>query len=176
MATGNFNYDNRCIVVTDDDYEMDNLPPMGGYDNSSLRSYPSRFLAVSDDFDFWDIVITSGYYEAACIDYKRSYDKDVEYFIGATMYFSTKKEFFNECKTTFGLSEYRLRKVCGNVGEQDIETYLEVAYEKLTEYLAEQEEKKVNEYLDGVKQSYGYEEYETEARFSNGETIYRKVS
>lgn len=177
MATSNFYFENRCIVVTNDDYEMDNLPPLGEYDNSSLRSYPSRFLAVSDDFIFWNIVITSGYYEHACIDYQRN-DTDISEFIDgyASLGFETKKAFFDACKEEFHLTEYRLRKVCGNIGNHSIVDYLEMAYEKLTDYLAAKEETKVNKYLDGVKQSYGYEEYQTSGRFSNGETLYQKVS
>lgn len=65
MATGNFCYENRCVVVTDDDYEMDNLPEMGErVDNS--RNYPSYLIK---EFEFWDVVISAGYYEGACIDY-----------------------------------------------------------------------------------------------------------
>ena len=173
MATSNFAYDNRCIVVTNDDFEMDNLPPMGKWLNNDFN-YPSRILAISDDFDFWDIVMTSGYYEAACIDYIES-ERDVEDFLGSTCYFDTKEEFFKECKNEFGLSDYRMRKICGNMGKMPLEDYLEQSYERLTNYLREQEEIKVNDCLDRIKQTYGYEEYKTECIMSNGEAIYKKV-
>ena len=141
MATGNFAYENRCIVVTDEDYAEGNLPPMGEWEGDS-RNYPSRLLAVSDDFQFWNVVITSGYYSGACIDYKEN-DATIEDWLGATFYYATQKAFFNECHTEFGISYYRLKKVCGKVGDMDIDTYMENAYEKLTDYLREKEENKV---------------------------------
>ena len=58
----------------------------------------------------------------------------------------------------------------------DIETYIENAYEKLTDYLREKEEIKVNAYLDGVKQLYCYDEVTCIGRASNGEAFYKKVS
>lgn len=174
MATGNFLYENRCIVVTDEDWEDGNVPPLGKSDKNSSRSYSSTLLAVSDDFNFWDIVLTSAYYSGACIDYKEN-DVTVEYWLGSTYYYETQKDFFNECHNEFGLSYYRLKKICGNVGDLDIETYLENAYEKLTDYLREREEVKVNEYLDGVKKMYCYDEYVCVARASNGEAYYKKV-
>lgn len=174
MSTCNFAYENRCIVVTNDDYEMDNLPPMGEWLNGN-RSYPSRELAVSDDFKFFDVVITSGYYQDACIDYIRN-EQTAEYFLGDTMYYPTKRELFNDCKEEFGLSEYRLRKICGKVKDfNDYDEWIESAYDKITEYLADNEERKVNEYLDGVKKLYGYEEVKCAGVFSNGEGIYEKV-
>lgn len=174
MSTCNFAYVNRCIVVTNDDYEMDNLPPMGEWRNGN-RSYPSRELAVSDDFHFFDIVITSGYYQDACIDYIRN-EQTVEYFLGDTMYYPTKRKLFNCCKEEFGLSEYRLRKICGNVKNcKNYDVWIAVAYDKITEYLADNEERKVNEYLDGLKKLYGYGELGCAGVFSNGEGIYEKV-
>ena len=58
----------------------------------------------------------------------------------------------------------------------DIETYIANAYEKLTDYLREKEETKVNAYLDGVKQLYCYDEVTCIGRASNGEAFYKKVS
>ena len=69
-----------------------------------------------------------------------------------------------------------MKKVCGKVGDMDIETYIENAYEKLTDYLREKEEIKVNAYLDGVKQLYLYDEVTCIGRASNGEAFYKKVS
>ena len=109
MATGNFAYENRCIVVTDEDYAEGNLPPMGEREGDS-RNYPSRLLAVSDDFQFWNIVITTGYYSGACIDYKEN-DATIEGWLGPTFYYETQKGFFNECHNEFGISYYQLKKV-----------------------------------------------------------------
>ena len=46
MATGNFCYEHRCVVVTDGDYEMDNLPVLGEWVDKS-RSYPSRLKDIT---------------------------------------------------------------------------------------------------------------------------------
>ena len=173
MATGNFAYENRCIVVTDEDYAEGNLPPMGEWEGDS-RNYPSRLLAVSDDFKFWNVVITSGYYSGACIDYKEN-DATIEDWLGATFYYATQKAFFNECHTEFGISYYRLKKVCGKVGDMDIDSYMEKAYEKLTDELREKEENKGNAYLEGVKKMYLYDEVSCIGRASNGEAFYKKV-
>lgn len=172
MATGNFCYENRCVVVTNDDYEMDNLPEMGVcVDNS--RNYPSYLI---EEFEFWEVVLTAGYYEGACIDYiehhKRSPYDVVQGYIG---YPWSKKSLFAECKEAFGLSRRKMQAICGNVGDMDIDDYVEKATEKVGEYLAEKEEAKVNEFIDGLKQLHGYEEVCRVATFSNGETIYRKV-
>lgn len=172
MAAGNFCYENRCVVVTDGDYEMDNLPVLGEWVDKS-RSYPSRLI---ENFEFWQVVLTAGYYEGACIDYiehhKHSPYDVVQGYIG---YPSTKKELFKECKKAFGLSRLKMQAICGNVGDMDIDDYVEKATEKVGEYLAKKEEKKVNEYIDKLKEEYGYEEVCRVATFSNGETIYRKV-
>ena len=172
MATSNFCYENRCVVVTDDDYEIGNLPETGEcVDNS--RNHPSYLIK---EFEFWDVVLTAGYYEGACIDYiehpKRSPYDVVQGYIG---YPSTKKELFKECKEAFGMSRRKIQAICGNVGDMDIDDYVEKATEKVGKYLAEKEEAKVNKFIDGLKQLHGYEEVCRVATFSNGETIYRKV-
>lgn len=172
MATGNFCYENRCVVVTNDDYEIGNLPEMGEcVDNS--RNYPSYLI---EEFEFWVVVLTAGYYEGACIDYikhhKRSPYDVVQGYIG---YPSTKKELFKECKEAFGLSRLKMQAICGNVGDKDIDDYVEKATEKVGKYLAEKEEDKVNKFIDGLKQLHGYEEVCKVVTFSNGETICREV-
>ena len=43
------------------------------------------------------------------------------------------------------------------------------------EWLAAQEEVKVNDWLDELKCEYDYEEYSCMGVFSNGKTIYRKI-
>lgn len=172
MSAANFCYENRCVVVTNDDFEMDNIPEREKcIDNNS--SYPSWLIK---EFDFWEVVLTSAYYEGACIDYiehhKHSPYDVVQGYIG---YPSTKKELFKECKKAFGLSRLKMQAICGNVGDMDIDDYVEKATEKVGEYLAEKEEKEVNEYIDKLKEEYGYEEVCRVATFSNGETIYQKV-
>ena len=68
-------YQNRCVVITDDDYEFGNLPTLGDYIDIS-RSYPSRIVEIDDleltkvkeyratikPIHLHNIVVTSGYY------------------------------------------------------------------------------------------------------------------
>ena len=174
MATANFYYQNRCIVVTDNDYECGNYPTIGELLPNYNRNFPSRYLAEYD-FQYHDIIITSGYYCDACIDYDVN-DNDVDFIIGGTQYYNTQADFFNECKVQFNLSIYKLRKICGNVGDMGIENYLENAYELLTDYLRSVEEIEVNKVLDKIKEEYGYEEVTCIGRASNGEAFYQKIS
>ena len=176
MGTRNFAYDNRCIVVKDEDYEYGNIPKLGDCDND--RNYPSREIAEDDmpEFNFWTPVITSGYYADACIDYVRN-ERDAEYWLGNDAYYETKKDVIDECVREFKLSRYRLNKILPKV-YKDLPFYewYGDAINALTEYLADVEEKKVNEYLDELKAKYGYEEIGLVATASNGEGLYQKVS
>ena len=172
MATGNFCYENRCVVVSELDFEINNVPErLECVDNNN--SFPSWLI---EEFEYWEVVITSGYYEGACIDYKEHHSRSaydvVQGYIG---YPWTRKELFKLCKEEFGISDYRMRKICGNVGGMDSDEYVRVSTEKVGEYLAEKERKEVDSYIDGLKQTYGYEEYTCIGRASNGEAFYQKV-
>ena len=177
MGASNFSFDNRCIVVTNDDFEMGNVPSLTDKSDRD-RCYPSTILTISDDFRFWDIVLTYGYYEHACIDY-RDNEVTCEDWLGAWHYYSSQQELFefilNEFKTDYKLTPYRLRKVCGNKRRLSMEEYYNVAIERLTEYLRGIEEEQVNKVLDTIKKEYGYDEVAVSCRFSNGETWYSKI-
>ena len=172
MSAANFAYENRCVVVTNDDFEIDNVPERIKCINND-RNYPSWLI---EEFEFWEVVLTSAYYEGACIDYVEHHSRSpydvVQGYIG---YPWSKKELFKECKEAFGLSRRKMQAICGNVNNMDIDDYVEKATEKVGEYLAEKEVVKVNKFIDGLKQLHGYDEVERMATFSNGETIYRKV-
>lgn len=174
MATANFCYKNRCIVVTNDDYDIGFCPLIGGLTPNYNRNYPSRYLP-DYNFQYHDIIITNGYYCDACIDYDVN-NIDVEYYLGGTQYYNSQSDFFNECKVQFNLSIYKLRKICGNVGDMDIEEYLENAYELLTDYLRSVEEIEVNKVLDKIRDEYGYDEVRRIGIASNGEAFYQKIS
>lgn len=158
--------------MSDIDFEIGNVPERQEC-ISSNNGYPSWLI---EEFEYWEVVITSGYYEGACIDYiehhRRSPYDVVQGYIG---YPWTKKELFKSCKEEFGLSRYRMNKICGNVNGMDIDTYVEKSTEKVGEYLAEKERKKVETFIDGLKQLHGYEEYCCVGRASNGEAFYQKV-
>lgn len=180
MATGNFYYENRCVVVTNEDFDFGNVPAHSEFDKSSNRSYPSYFLDDAD-FDFWDVVITCGYYTAACIDYVKKYDYYGNDIVTSRMKYSWNYESVNDLirdfVREFGVTEYRAKKIIGKLSDcVDLEKFCERAFERMNDYLSELEEKKVNEFINKIKENYGYEEYETSVRFSNGETWYSKIS
>ena len=69
-GTGNFYYENVCLLVTDEDYETGNYPAYESRpinENNNFPQYPLKDW--NDDLCFWQIVMTPGYYEHACIDY-----------------------------------------------------------------------------------------------------------
>ena len=68
MATGNFSFENRCVVVTNEDYEFDNLPVLGNRVNDS-RNYPSRILKDYDFFRFYQKRRHTLSYAALYFDY-----------------------------------------------------------------------------------------------------------
>lgn len=173
MATGNFCYVNRCVVVTNDDFELDNIPNFGRCINLYSRCFSTH---VIEDFEFFKVIITTGYYEDACIDYiedpNRSFSDIIESYIGTVW---SQKELFEECRNEFHLSRRKLLKICGNVNGRSVESYIQDAIEKIGAYLAELEEVKVNKYIDGLKQTYGYDEVRRIAVASNGETFYQRI-
>lgn len=170
MGTSNFYYENRCVVVTDEDYEMGNVPELGEWRQIGREGF---HVLKESDFDFWDVVIESGYYSGACIDYRRN-ERDLEYWLGWASSYSTKKAFYKEVQEWFKISRYRLDKICGPVGD-DFDAWLERSYEVLTEYFADQEREAVNDMIDHLKTDYGYEEIAYIATASNGESFYKKV-
>lgn len=177
MATGNFSFENRCVVVTDEDYEFDNIPSLGNRVNDS-RNYPSRILKDYDFFRFYQIVLTSAYYEGACIDFFEKRDVyDIEDWLGQSQYYLYKNDFIKECCAEFGLSKYRINKLCGTIKDcgGDLECWLSNAVEKITDYLKECEAKECNKIIDQIKEDYGYVEVRCVGRFSNGECLYEKV-
>ena len=178
MGASNFKFDNRCIVVTNEDIAMGNVPPLTD-EYSSNMSYTYTELTISNDFRFLDIVLTYGYYEHACIDYIDN-GKTCEDWLGAWHYYSTQKELFefmlNEFKSDYKLTSYQLHKICGNKCNLSMEQYYNVAVTRLTAYLREIEEEQVNIVLDTIKKNYGYDEVAISCRFSNGETWYEKIS
>lgn len=175
MSTTNFSYKNRCVVVTDEDYNDNNTPTLGEWVNNN-RNYPSRILSDYDKFDFQQIVLTSGYFVDACIDF---YEKDtcIEDFLGSTGYYPCKIDFIKECKSTFNLSKYMVNKLCGTLKDfgNDMDVWIENAYIKVEEYLKEKEAEECNKIITQIKEDYGYEEYALYCVASNGEGFYNKV-
>ena len=179
MGTCNFCYENRCVVVTNEDYEDGNVPAHRTYDKSSLRSYPSYILDDSN-FEFWNVVLTAGYYADSCIDYKPKlgeYGEDVvTHTMPSAYWYSSVTELIEDLVDMFELSRYRVRKLIGKLSEcKDLECFCERAFCRVNEYLSELEEVKVNEFIDQIKEEYGYSEYGVLGIFNNGEAVYSKI-
>lgn len=179
MGTCNFCYENRCVVVTNEDYEFGNVPAHHTYDKSSLRSFPSYFLDDSV-FEFWDVVLTGGYYADACIDYKPKLDQYGQDMVTSRMryyyMYNSVTELIEDFVDEFKISRYRVRKLIGKLSEcKDLERFCERSFYRVNEYLSELEEVKVNEFIDQIKEEYGYTEYAVSGTFSNGEAVYSKI-
>lgn len=71
MSTPNFCYENRCIAITDEDINNDNLPEIEDRCHSqSNPNYCSYLLKEQPEgCGFLQAVITCAYYEGACLDY-----------------------------------------------------------------------------------------------------------
>lgn len=174
MSTPNFSYVNRCIVVSSDALEWGNHPELENT-NVGDRSYPSYIIPAG--FRFYDVLLTYGYYEAACIDYQEKDDESWECLLGYRWRDcpTTKKEFFSDMKYWFKLSEYRFRKLCNGIKRENFKyewDFTDALCEAVGIYLMEQEEQKVNEYLDKMIEDYGFTEYVCCEIFSNGEAFY----
>lgn len=180
MGATNFAYKNRCVVVTDEDYEYENHPERGEYiSNYYFRDcYPTYVLSDYDFFKFHDIVISTGYYEGGCIDFveKRGVD-DIEYYIGNQDYYRCKCDFIKEVNEEFSLSTYRIKKLCGNLKDfgGDLKAWINNAYNRVTDYLKEKEAEECHKVIDQIRDEYGYEEYYKTGRFSDGTSLYERV-
>lgn len=170
MSTPNFNYENRCIVISDDDYDCGNLPVMVDY-NCSHRY--SQWL-IPSGLHAHNIIVTAGYYYGACIDYV----PDAEDFLARNIYMEEGEEaeavmdimdFFPEAD-----AGYLMARVMEITNAEDLNERDE-AIASLASYIEKIEEPKVNKALDDIRDSYGYTEVWRMAIFSNGEAIYEQV-
>ena len=190
-ATGNFAYENRCILVTEDDIEDGNVPETDDRPinrNSTFPQYP--LIDYNDDLKFHSIVLTPGYYEGACIDYVNINDEDdLEYYDwlcqNRVLDLIYKGDAINTLKSIFSdfpvITEEDFKSAIQSAKDKHISLSKEMrsddspirkkiidTYEKDT--IAEA--KKCDKILDEIKRDYGYKELNVFARFSNGETMY----
>lgn len=178
MATGNFSFENRCVVVTNEDYKCGNVPSHDEYVSGTNHSYPSYILDNYDgSFKYWNIVLSSGYYEAACIDYiENDYASNYDY---RTDMYDSVKEFLDDLYIDFKgiLSKNYLNKLFKGFKDfgGDLWKFLDMKLDLLDEHLKDLERLKVDEVIDHIKEEYGYSEYGIYARFNNGETMYSKI-
>ena len=132
MGTSNFCYQNRCVVLTNDDYEFDNVPKLGNWVNDN-RNYPSKEILYKETsctkeyaktikpIRLHQIVMTIGYYEHACIDFILNENEYVTDCLGSLGYynFCDMEEIQNEIVETYHITheEFQLiyKKVMNNI-------------------------------------------------------------
>lgn len=194
-ATGNFAYENRCILVTEDDIKEGNVPETDDRPINNNRTFPQYpLIDYNDGLKFHSIVLTPGYYEGACIDYVNINDEDdLEYYDWLCQNimidnFIYKSDAINKLKSTFRdfpvITEEDFKSAIQSAKDKHISLSNEMqsddspirkkiidTYEKDT--IAEA--KKCDKILDEIKREYGYKELKVSARFSNGETMYSVV-
>lgn len=178
MSTPNFSFKNRCVLITNDDYEMDNVPRMAGRPCNDNRYYPS-YEVDEDEYPqktpvAHKIVITPGYYADACLDFIPNERFDLRGDIGCQLRgYDNVKEFVGDIQYYFPqITEYRIRKCLGKLGDKDFEEYLSDGLIALESWYLENEEKLCNDIIDHLKDCYGYKELVHVCTFSNGEAIY----
>lgn len=194
-GTGNFAYENRCILVTNEDIEDGNVPETDGRPINRNRTFPQYPLVdYNDELQFHSIVLVPGYYEGACIDYVNINDEDdLEYYDWlcnerASDISLNDKEAVNKLKAIFAdfpvitdedfKSEIQSAKDKGITLSKEMRSDDSPIRKKIIDTYEQDtiaEAKKCNEILDKIKKEYGYKELKVSARFSNGETMYSVV-
>ena len=176
MSCPNFSYQNRCVLVTDEDYEFGNHPRLGEWCDDD-RNYPSRALAKwEDDFYFVKVVMTGGNYSGNCIDYIRI-SKTIYDVMGDPYYYRNynRKELIKDLQYFFpGFSERFFNKHLKgcNMLRDDYQDKLYKAFDAIEEAIADKELAEADRVVDEIKKSYGYTELVCGGIFSNGEAIY----
>ena len=173
MATNNFYFDNRCVVVSDDAFELGISPKIENKNISNLRSYPVFELSeYKDKFLTAQIVLSIGYYSDACLDYMQD-DTSLE-FINLDETF--KDLYFDFIKV---LERYKIkvlrRKVYGLLKDYYDDSSFE-NYAKLFDYVFDCERVNLNACIDKIRDEHEYQEIEKVGNFSNGEAVYIKIS
>ena len=176
MATSNFDYENRCVVITDEDFENGNIPATNGYAITYRRS-ARWFVDIDEDLRYYDIVVTCGYYAHACLDFVEKSNPNDCLSIYEYYDFKNAHELHKCMSEDFGISVSTARRICGkSSGYENFWDYVDSAFEKMDDYLRSREERVCNKIIDRIKKKFGYEEYVRFATASNGETFYEKIS
>ena len=186
MSTPNFSYENRCVLVPNEDYEWGNHPQLKPYRDARVeggRSYPMSEVDSSaypqEEPRYHAIVMTAGYYADACLDFVELDTYSIKDDLMSLWGYATIKEFVADVLELGieGLTEYRIRKLMGKLGNEPyLDAHLDRACDAIDEWRREREEKTCNEIIDYLKAEFGYEELVCKAVFSNGEAIYERVA
>lgn len=194
MGAINFSYINRCVVVTDDDYEFENIPTLGEYANNS-RNYPSRFIKYDEikevkeflqtikPIQLHNIVLTSGYYENACIDFVRNEDNSVFDCVGwsCNYNYNTINEIIGYITNDYNISADDIKTliqkrmdvmgITAETDDDDFQCFYEYLMDDIDEKILENEIAHCNHIIDIIKKIYGYKEIYSKPSFCMGEAI-----
>ena len=172
MGTSNFFYRNRCVAISDDDYNTGNVP-------ECESNYFGRDKMLLKKVLMYNITINIGYYTGGCIDYEinDNYDNIINEYYGYYYTPSTKKELIadiaNYCSDYIKVSKRELTKVL--LGLRIDKDYEQIS-DMLDNFILPRIEDKVNEIIDNIKREYGYIELKRISTLSNGEAIYKQIS
>lgn len=182
MATSNFWFDHRCVVVTDEDRECENCPQIGDevYDGRRLLDG-----GYNDGLLYWAIVISSGYYSDSCIDYVAYYDMEdnrgIQSLIGWYEDYPTKQKLvdavYHELRHTDLYPQFKrvTKEYLTGFVESVEDGNVEACGDLIDETLEKIEERYVNKMIDGIRAEYGYDELKLVGTFSNGEAVYEEM-
>lgn len=194
MGAINFSYINRCVVVTDDDYNFGNIPTLGEYANNS-RNYPARFIEYDEIKEVKDflqtikpiqlhiIVLTSGYYENACIDFVRNEDNSTIDCIGWSCKYNYNNidEIIGYITNNYNITAEDIKTliqkrmdVMGITTETDddeFQVFYEYLMDDIDEKIIENEMVHCNHIIDIIKKIYGYKEIYSKPSYCMGEAI-----
>lgn len=171
MGTSNFFYQNRCVAISDADFEAGNIP-------DCENEFVGRDKMLLQKVLMFDVTINLGYYSGGCIDYaiNDSYENIITDFYGYYYTPSTKKELINDiyhyCKDTIEISKRSLQSLLNGLSlGKDFDAIID----KIENYILPKIESKVNTIINDIKREYGYIELTRISTFSNGEAIYKKI-
>lgn len=194
MGTFNFSHINRCVVVTDDDYNFGNIPTLGEYANNS-RSYPNRlveydeinevnsFLQTIKPIKLHNIVLTSGYYEDACIDFVRDEDKTAIDYTGwsCSYNYNNINEIINDVSSRYNISAEEVKtilqkrmnamSITAETDEPEFQSFYEYLMDDIDEKIVENEMVHCNKIIDIIKKIYGYKEIYSKPSYCMGEPV-----
>ena len=169
MSTSNFYYKNRCVAISDEDFENGNLP-------ECECDYFGRNKMLLQRVLMFNITINIGYYTGGCIDYEinDNYENILTDFYGSYYTPETKAEIINDIAGY--CSEYVTKKELAQELEGlKIDKDFEQINDNLEALILPKIESKVNEIIDNIKREYGYIELKRISTFNNGEAIYKRI-
>lgn len=168
MSTVNFGYENRCVVISNENIEIENIPTIG--DNVGTYRNSRYILDDYDNFEFFNIILGYGYYDGAFIDYiEKDFESEWWYLDNSTSKNELAKLLFEDYGTILNRSYWSFRKHMENTNS------IQEAFNKVFEWMQDVERAKVNNVINQIKDNYGYDEYALLGVMSNGEGVYRKI-